>query len=172
MNTSYISALAAALAGGALLTHTAAGVPDPIRSKNDRTLMELIAAEPSLSTFGRLLKATGLEETLRRNGPYTVLAPTDAAFRMLPEGDLQELVEPANRDRLIQMISYHIALGSIPTSTVSTGEYVTLQGSRVVLNREGGVIWVGPAEVMKRDIAGSKGNVIHIINMVLEPDEQ
>ncbi len=170
MKTNFILALAAILAGGAIFAPASAGAPEIPRQTSGKTLGGALAAEPSLTTFTRLVKTAGLEETLRLDGPFTILAPNDAAFHMMPESDLDELVQPENRDRLVQLLSYHIVPGSIPLQSVSTGEYVTLQGSRLVLNRDGDTVWVNRAEIVKRDIDGGGQGLIHTINMVLEPD--
>jgi uncharacterized surface protein with fasciclin (FAS1) repeats len=172
MKTTIILALAATLAGGPTLVPAIAATPETLPGKETETLVAALAAEPSLTTFTRLMKVTGLAESLRQGGPYTILAPDDGAFRMVPKDDMEQLLDPGNREALIQTLSYHILPESIPLASVSTEEYVTLQGSRLILNREGNTVWAGRAEVMKRDINGGNGNVIHTLNMVLEPDHQ
>lgn len=172
MKTTPILALAAILAGGALLAPDTAGAPEVTRQKEAKDLIAALESEPSLSTFTRLVRVAGLEDTLRRGGPYTILAPNDVAFRTMPEADMERLLDPDSREALGQMLTYHIVPARIDLSTVSTEEYVTLQGSRIVLNREGGTVWVGPAEIIKPGIAGGNGGLIHTINMVLEPDHE
>ena len=117
------------------------------------------------------MKAAGLEATLHRSGPYTILAPNDAAFRMLPEGTLEDLLKPAHKQRLRDLIGYHIVPGDFRSGKIDTEEHATLQGSKLVLNHELGTIWIGTAEVIKQDITSSNGTV-HVINMVLEPDRE
>ena len=164
MKTTFILATIATLAGGMISTAESPGA----RSRN---LPASLAAEPDLGTFTKLVKAAGLQGTLQRSGPYTVLAPTDDAFRMLPEGTLDELMKPANKDRLTDLIGYHIVPGNFPSAKIDLEERTTLQGSRLVLNREAGVIWIGRAEVLRPDLESANGT-IHVINMVLEPDQQ
>ena len=172
MKTTIILTLALALAGGPTLAPAIVAAPETSSGKETETLVAALAAEPSLTTFTRLVRMTGLAELLRQGGPYTILAPDDAAFRMVPKDDMEKLLDPGNREALLQTLVYHILPRSIPLASVSTEEYVTLQGSRLILNREGNTVWAGRAEVMKQDINGGNGNVIHTINMVLEPDQQ
>ena len=165
MKTTCLFATFAILAGGMISDSRA---DSPSRTKN---LAVTLAAQPELSTFHSLVKAAGLEATLRSKGPYTVLAPTDAAFRMLPDETLSRLKEPGNREELRDWVAYHIIPGSYTSSGIDTEEAATLQGSKLVLHREAGTIWIGRAEVLKADRHASNGT-LHVINMVLEPDEQ
>jgi uncharacterized surface protein with fasciclin (FAS1) repeats len=127
MKPTFIFALAAILAGGAIFAPASAGAPGITRQEDERTLAGALAAEPSLTTFARLVRAAGLEDMLRQDGPFTILAPNDAAFRVMPKSDLEGLLEPENRDRLVQMLTYHIVPGSITLSSISTEEYVTVR---------------------------------------------
>jgi uncharacterized surface protein with fasciclin (FAS1) repeats len=172
MKTTFILALAAILAGGAILAPAAGGAPEIKRQQESRSLIDALEAEPALGTFARLIRLSGMDETLRKTGPYTVLAPNDAAFRTMPEADMDRLLDPGNRDLLAQKLNYHIIPGRIDLANISTEDYVTLQGSRVVLNRDGNTVWVGRAEVVKAGIETGDGGVIHAINMVLEPDQE
>jgi len=135
------------------------------------TVAALLEQRPEFSLFAKALKAAGMEDVLSRKGSYTILAPTDAAFSLLGEGVLEELLMPENRERLVQLLSGHVVPQKITSTAITTDEVRTLQGSSIVFNREAGVVWVGRAEILKADIPASNG-VIHAINMVLEPDEQ
>ena len=165
MNTTCLFATLAILAGGTISDSRA---DYPSRTKD---LAATLASDPQLSTFHSLVKSAGLEKTLRSKGPYTVLAPTDAAFRMLPDETLSRLKDPANRSELNDWISYHIVPGNYSSSGIDTAEVTTLQGSKLVMHREVGTIWIGRAEVLKADRQATNGT-IHIINMVMEPDLQ
>lgn len=166
MKTTCLFATLAILAGGTI--SDSRGEPTNTRSKD---LSATMAGMPELSTFHGLVKAAGLEATLRHKGPYTILAPTDAAFRMMPDETLSRLKDPANRSELSDWVSYHIIPGSYTSSGIDTTEVSTLQGSKLVLHREVGTIWIDRAEVLKADRQASNGT-IHVINMVLEPDRQ
>lgn len=140
-------------------------------SARARDLADVLATQPDLSIFTAAMKASGLGEILRGEGSYTVLAPTNDAFQVLPDGTLEELMKPGNRDKLAELLRYHVIPKRIPSAAISTEDVTTLQGSRVILKADGGTIWVGHGEVMRPDINAMNG-VIHVINVVLEPDEQ
>jgi uncharacterized surface protein with fasciclin (FAS1) repeats len=164
-----ISSMALAVLAGAGIAQQ-----DPIRPADDQTqpqdVLEVIAAQPELSIFAEAIKGAGLEATLRRKGPWTVLAPTNEAFRTLPAGTLTEWSKPENRSLLADIMEYHVIRGAMRTGDIATADVPTLQGSRVVLKATQGVVWVGPGEVLKADLEATNG-VIHVINMVLEPDQ-
>ncbi|MCW1924752.1 fasciclin domain-containing protein [Luteolibacter arcticus] len=168
--TTSISAVAAALVLGAGLAQN-----EPVRpvvpKEQPKDVLEVIASRPDLSLFADAIKAAGVEATLRRNGPWTVLAPTNDAFRALPEGTMTEWSKPENRGKLADVIQYHIIRGPLPTPGISTAEVTTLQGSRIVLKQTEGVVWVGRGEVVAGDLGATNG-VVHVINMVLEPDNE
>ncbi|MEK7952383.1 fasciclin domain-containing protein [Luteolibacter soli] len=161
-----ISSIAAALIFGAGLAQDA-----PVRpvapKEHPKDVLEVIAARPDLSLFAEAIKASGVESTLRRSGSWTVMAPTNDAFRALPEGTMTELSKPENRGALTDLVEYHIIRGKMPTSEIGTSEFVTLQGSPIVLKKAAGAVWVGRGEVLVGDLEGTNG-VVHVINMVLE----
>lgn len=163
------------LLAAVLLAGAGAGQNEPVRPVAPREppkdVLELIAAKPELSLFAEAVKATGLEATLRRKGPWTLFAPSNDAFRALPEGTMTEWSKPENRGAFAEVIFYHVVPGRILTSGVSTEELTTLQGSRVVLKNTDGVVWVGRGEILRGDLEGTNG-VVHVINMVMEPDLQ
>lgn len=165
----FISSFALSLMLGA------GGQNEPVRpvtpKEQPKDVLEVIATRPELSLFAEAIKAAGLESTLRTKGPWTILAPSNDAFRTLPEGTMTEWSKPENRGLLTDVISYHVLRGRMRVSGISTEDVTTLQGSRVVLKNTDGVVWVGPAEVLKGDLEGVNG-VVHVINMVLEPDQQ
>jgi len=163
-----ISSIAAALIFGAGFAQN-----EPVRpvvpKELPKDVLEIIAARPDLSLFAEAIKASGVETTLRRNGPWTVLAPTNDAFRALPEGTMTEWSKPENRGALADLIEYHVIRGKMPTSEISTADVITLQGTRIVLKNTEGVVWVGRGEVMVGDLEATNG-IVHVINMVLEPN--
>ncbi len=166
----------ASLFATAMIAVLASGMISDSRGQNltrsrAKDLNATLAERPDLSTFRQLLKTTGLDKTLRGTGPYTILAPTDEAFRMVPDETLARLKQPGNRSELNAWLSYHIIPGNYTSSGIDTQELTTLQGSKVVLNRAAGTIWIGRAEVLKADLHATNGT-IHVINMVLEPDQQ
>lgn len=123
----------------------------------------------SFNTLVAAVQAAGLEETLRSEGPFTVFAPTDAAFAKLPDGTVDMLLEPDNRDKLVSILTYHVLEGAIESSAISgkTLEVTTVQGSTVSIDGTNGVT-VDNANVVSADIQSSNG-IIHVIDAVIMP---
>ena len=140
----------------------------PASAKN---IIETAAAAGTFTTLERALTAAGLVETLKGAGPYTVLAPSDAAFAKLPPKDLEALL--ANKEELTMVLTYHVISGNVPSSQVSTmTEATTLEGGKVEIKVvEGKVMLNGKATVVSADIAASNG-VIHVIDTVLMPPKK
>jgi uncharacterized surface protein with fasciclin (FAS1) repeats len=149
---------------GAALASAPASVP-----ASASTIVDTAVAAGNFSTLVRAVQAAGLEETLRGAGPFTVLAPTDAAFNALPAGALAELLLPQNRDRLRSVLLYHVISGDVRAAQVSTMTTAnTVNGAAVAISATGGAVQIGGATVTRADIACSNG-VIHVIDRVLLP---
>ena len=88
------------------------------------------------------MEAAGLGETLSGSGPYTVFAPTDEAFAALPEGTLDELLQPANQDQLAAILTYHVVAGEVMSGDLSSGEVATVNGADATVSVEGGVVTI------------------------------
>lgn len=124
----------------------------------------------NLSTFVSAVQAAGLTETMAGPGPFTVFAPTDAAFAALPEGTLDRLLAPENRERLRILLAYHVVPGRV-TSTEFAGQQVgaqTAMGSPLQIDATGGGIRVDDANVIAADIDAANG-IIHVVDRVLVP---
>ena len=108
-------------------------------------------------------------ETLRGDGPFTLFAPTDAAFEKLPEGTVEDLLKPENKDKLVAVLTYHVVPGKIMSGDIAgkSTEVETVQGSKLAVDAMDGVK-VDAAEVIKADIETSNG-VIHVIDTVVLP---
>jgi uncharacterized surface protein with fasciclin (FAS1) repeats len=122
--------------------------------------------------FGTLVTALGradLVETLNSEGPFTVFAPTDAAFEALPPGLLDALLLPENKDTLVKVLTYHVVPGDLMSSFIVDGELATVEGQNVTLSTMGGVT-VNGAQVIQADVVASNG-VIHAIDAVLLPPD-
>ena len=123
----------------------------------------------SFDTLVAALKAAGLVDTLKGSGPFTVFAPTDEAFAKLPEGTVETLLEPANRDQLRAVLTYHVVSGRVPASLASNRPSArTVNGQRVGLTVADGQLRVDEANVLTADLNVSNG-VIHVIDSVLLP---
>lgn len=122
----------------------------------------------SFTTLVAAVQAAGLVETLKGEGPFTVFAPTDEAFAALPEGTVETLLKPENKDQLVAILTYHVVPGKVMSSDLSNDMMVTtVNGSDVKIMTEGGVT-VNGANVTTADIATSNG-VIHVIDAVILP---
>jgi uncharacterized surface protein with fasciclin (FAS1) repeats len=160
-------AIFAAAAAGALFAGSAfAGSHDAAQGD----IVDVAAGAGSFETLVAAVQAAGLEETLRGEGPFTVFAPTDEAFAALPEGTLESLLEEANRDQLVSILTYHVVPGAVMSSDLAgqTLEVETVNGQTVDIDATGDVT-VDGATVVQADIAASNG-VIHVIDRVILPN--
>lgn len=157
-------ATAAWIAGPAAL---ASGDAD--KSKATKDIVDTAVAAGSFGTLAAALKAAGLVETLKGKGPFTVFAPTDAAFAKLPAGTVDNLLKPENKAQLTQILTYHVVAGSVKAAdVVKLTEAKTVQGQSVKITVKGGKVSVDGANVTATDIAASNG-VIHVIDSVIMP---
>ncbi|WP_315852998.1 fasciclin domain-containing protein [Candidatus Laterigemmans baculatus] len=115
------------------------------------------------------VKAADLVETLKGEGPFTVFAPTDEAFAKLPEGTLESLLKPENKEKLVSISTYHVVPGKgMAKDVVKLKMAKTVQGSSVKITVKDGKVMVDDANVVKTDIGASNG-VIHVIDSVILP---
>lgn len=120
-------------------------------------------------TLVAAVQAAGLADTLKGKGPFTVLAPTDAAFAKLPKGTIETLLKPENKDMLVKILTYHVISGDVRAETVMTLKSAkTVQGQKVKIKTKDGVVMINGAKVIKADVEASNG-VIHVIDTVLMP---
>ncbi|EMB15949.1 fasciclin domain-containing protein [Rhodopirellula europaea] len=127
------------------------------------------AVSAKFNTLVAAVKAGGLVETLSGEGPFTVFAPTDEAFEKLPEGTLQSLLKPENKDQLVAILKYHVVSGKVPAKTVVTLESAETLGGEVSIEvKDGTVMLNDKTKVVKTDVMTSNG-IIHVIDSVLLP---
>jgi len=120
-------------------------------------------------TLAAALKAAGLVDTLKGEGPFTVFAPTDAAFAALPAGTVENLLKPENREQLVAVLTYHVVPGKVTSSeVVKLDKAKTVNGEEVSINAAMGKVRVDDATVTTADIEASNG-VIHVIDTVILP---
>jgi transforming growth factor-beta-induced protein len=123
----------------------------------------------SFKTLATALKAAGLIDTLKGKGPFTVFAPTDEAFAKLPAGTVEDLLKPENKQKLTQILTYHVVPGKVMAAdVVKLKNAKTVNGQSVQIKVDGGTVMVDNAKVVKTDIATSNG-VIHVIDSVILP---
>ena len=130
-----------------------------------KDIVDTAVAAGSFKTLATALKAAGLVDTLKGAGPFTVFAPTDAAFAKVPADQLKALL--ADKDKLTAVLTYHVVPGKVMSKDVKAGMVKTVQGSTINLTTMGGVK-VNDAKVTSVDIVADNG-VIHVIDTVIFP---
>jgi uncharacterized surface protein with fasciclin (FAS1) repeats len=131
------------------------------------TIVGVASGNPDFSTLVSAVSAAGLVETLNGPGPFTVFAPTNAAFAALPAGLLDKLLLPANKATLTKILTYHVLPAEVMAADVKAGKVKTVEGTELTITTEGGVK-VDTANVTATDVDASNG-VIHVIDKVLVP---
>lgn len=146
-----------------------------------KNIIENAANSKDHTTLVAAVKAAGLVETLQGKGPFTVFAPTNAAFDMLPKGTVESLVKPENKEKLTTILTYHVVAGKLDTKELEkwitagkgTAELKTVQGGKLWVIKKDGKFWVkdekgGVAAITIKDVYQSNG-VIQVIDHVLMP---
>ena len=139
-------------------------------AKTASTIVEIASANSSLKTLVTAIKAAGLVETLSGQGPFTVFAPTNTAFKALPKGTLEKLLKPENKATLVKILTYHVVPGSVTSKTIKAGGVKTVEGASANIQVKKGRVTIDKARVTKTDIKASNG-VIHLIDKVLRPPD-
>jgi uncharacterized surface protein with fasciclin (FAS1) repeats len=130
-----------------------------------KDIVETAVAAGSFKTLATALQAAGLVDTLKGKGPFTVFAPTDAAFAKIPKADLDALLK--DKAKLTAVLTYHVVPGAVMAKDVKAGTVKTVQGGMLTIGTTGGVT-VNNAKVVQADIVASNG-VIHVIDTVVLP---
>lgn len=129
-------------------------------------IVDTAAGAGNFNTLVTAVKAAGLVDTLKGPGPFTVFAPTDAAFAKVPKADLDALL--ADKDKLTAVLTYHVVPGKVMAAQVKPGNVKTVQGGEITVAVDGGSVKVDNATVTQTDIETSNG-VIHVIDTVIMP---
>ena len=140
----------------------------------DKTIVETAAGNEAFSTLVAAVKAADLVDVLSSEGPFTVFAPTDEAFAKLPEGTLENLLKPENKETLAKILTYHVVPGKVMAADVVKldGKKVdTAAGAKATISVAGSTVMVDKAKVVKTDIECSNG-VIHVIDAVILPPSE
>lgn len=135
-----------------------------------KSIVEIAAGNEDFSTLVAAVKAAGLAETLSGEGPFTVFAPTNEAFAKLPDGALDELLKPENKDALADVLTYHVVSGKVMAADVKPMDAETVNGAEAKVTVDGDTVQIDDATVVKTDIEASNG-VIHVIDAVIMPAE-
>jgi uncharacterized surface protein with fasciclin (FAS1) repeats len=144
------------MVGGALM----------VKSKN---IVENAMNADNVTTLIAAVKAAGLVKTLSSKGPFTVFAPTNSAFDQLPNGTVDNLLKPENKQKLTSILTYHVVAGRYLAKDLKDGmELKTVNGKKIKITKKDGKIWVNNAMVEIPDVISSNG-VTFVINKVLMP---
>ena len=130
-----------------------------------KDIVDTAVAAGNFKTLATALTAAGLADTLKGKGPFTVFAPTDAAFAKIPKADLDALLK--DKAKLTAVLTYHVVAGKVMAADVKAGKVKTVQGSELTVSTTGGVM-VDKAKVTATDIVADNG-VIHVIDSVIMP---
>ncbi len=153
----------------AMLLLTAGLFADSHKHKQKADIVDTAVQAGSFNTLVAAVKAAGLVETLKGNGPLTVFAPTDEAFAKLPDGVVADLLKPENREKLVAILTYHVVAGKVTADeVVNLDRANTVEGSAIKIRLDDGNVFVNNSRVVKTDIFTSNG-VIHVIDEVLLP---
>ena len=132
-------------------------------------IVDVAVAAGQFNTLAAALEAADLVSTLKGDGPFTVFAPTDEAFAALPEGTVENLLKPENRDQLVSILTYHVVPGKVMAADVAgLDEAKTVNGASVSIKIVDGSVLIDEATVVSADVEASNG-VIHVINKVIVP---
>ena len=134
-----------------------------------KDIVDTAVGSENFSTLVAAVKAAGLVDTLKGNGPFTVFAPTNEAFAKLPKETLEMLLKPENKDKLTAILTYHVVSGKVMAAdVVKLSKAKTVQGQDVKIEVKDGKVMVNNAQVTATDIA-CKNGVIHVIDTVILP---
>ena len=141
--------------------------------KETKTIVETAVAAGSFKTLAAALGAAGLVETLNGDGPFTVFAPTDEAFAKLPEGTVEDLLKPENKDKLVNILTYHVVSGKVMAETAITLDKATALNEKdiALAVKDEALTLNDSAKVVTADIDCSNG-VIHVIDTVILPPSE
>ena len=153
----------------ALLAFTQKPATQPPADHHNK-IVSIAQDTEQLSTLVTAVKAADLVETLNGDGPFTVFAPTNQAFGNLPDGTLDMLLKPENKDQLRSILTYHVVAGKVMSSDLEDGQMVeTVQGNKIKVSLSDGAM-INDAKVVKADVEASNG-VVHIIDAVIMPSD-
>lgn len=142
------------------------------RENKEEDIVDIAVNDGRFTTLVEALKAAGLVDTLKGEGPFTVFAPTDDAFEKLPDGTVEDLLKAENKDKLKDILLYHVAKGRFDAKEVSNmdGKEITLEnGKTAKIAVKDGEVFINDSKIIVTDIMGKNG-IIHVIDAVLLPE--
>ena len=139
--------------------------------KKESDIVDTAVANGNFTTLAAALQAGGLVDTLKSDGPYTVFAPTDDAFAKLPDGTVEMLLLPENKDQLVAILTYHVVPGKVSAAdVVKLSSASTANGSDVAISVREESVFINDSRVVMTDIYASNG-VIHVVDTVILPTD-
>ena len=151
-----------------LLSLAALGMPAHAAEKD---IVDTAVGAGQFKTLAAALDAAGLVATLKGDGPFTVFAPTDDAFAKLPAGTVEVLLKPENKQKLVDVLTYHVVPGKVMAADVAKLEKAkTVNGKSIDIRVEGNSVKVNDANVTATDIGATNG-VIHVVDKVVMPPQ-
>ena len=139
-----------------------------LRAEDSKTIVEVAAGNPDFSTLVAAVKAAGLVDTLSGAGPFTVFAPTNAAFAKLPKGTVEDLLKPENKAKLASILTYHVVGAKVMAKDVKAGAVKMVSGNDSKVTLDGKSVKIDAATVTATDIV-CKNGVTHVIDSVILP---
>ena len=139
-----------------------------VANASTKTVVDIAAGSPDHTTLVAAVKAAGLAETLSGPGPFTIFAPTNAAFAKLPAGTVESLLLPENKAKLVAILTYHVVPAKVMAADVKSGEAPTVNGKMLTLKVDGMGVMVNNSKVIATDLVGSNG-VVHVVDTVILP---
>jgi uncharacterized surface protein with fasciclin (FAS1) repeats len=168
-----LSACADQTGGGGIEQDTMASVPTDTAGMSGQagpSVVQAVQQEQNLGQFGQALQTAGLAQSLERQGPYTIFAPSDSAFQALPKQQRQSLMQEANRQKLRNILTYHVVSGQklAASDLQSQSSLTTMQGGSLKISQQGQNLMIGNARVVQPGIQAGNG-IIHVVDAVLMP---
>lgn len=144
-------------------------VEEVVVAEAPTTVVDVAVGSPDHTTLVAAVTAAGLAETLSGTGPFTIFAPTNAAFAALPAGTVDGLLKPESKDALTGILTYHVVAGNVMAADLTDGQIVkTLNGQDLKVSIKDGKVMINGANVTAADLKGSNG-VVHVVDAVLMP---
>lgn len=156
---------------GAALALTGSGLVYAAHHEEAKgNIIEVATEAGSFNTLAAALQAAGLVSTLEGDGPFTVFAPTDEAFAKLPAGTVDELLKPENKQKLTDILTYHVVAGKVMASdVVKLDSAKTVNGKMLDIETNGGRVTINGVNVVVTDVKATNG-VIHVVDRVILPE--
>ena len=171
LSATLLFAISIGITPSAIASETARETTSPAQTQiaqSEADIVSIASSNENFSTLVQAVQAADLVDTLQGEGPFTVFAPTNDAFAMLPDDIVEFLLQPENKDLLVDVLTYHVVSGNVTSNQLSTGTVESLGGGLSVAVSQNGVI-INNASVIQADVEASNG-VIHAVNRVLLPE--